>query len=60
MLKWNYVFQRRVVKEREVGSDVLECKEVMALIENAGLMKTVLHIGRSYERLLKEDRKSVV
>ncbi|XP_057429843.1 uncharacterized protein LOC130722964 [Lotus japonicus] len=54
VLKWNYVFQRRVVKEREVGSDVLECKEVMALIENAGLMKTVLHIGRSYERLLKE------
>ncbi|XP_057426338.1 uncharacterized protein LOC130719746 [Lotus japonicus] len=53
-LKWKYVYQRRLATEREVGSDVLECKEVMALIEKAGLIKTVLQVGRCFERLVKE------
>ncbi|XP_057444278.1 uncharacterized protein LOC130736465 [Lotus japonicus] len=52
--KWKYVCQRRVAKERDVGSDVLECKEVVALIENAGLMKTILKVGRCYEKLVRE------
>ncbi|XP_057453999.1 uncharacterized protein LOC130745652 [Lotus japonicus] len=52
--KWKYVCQRRVAKEREVGSNVLECKEVVALIEKAGLMKTILKVGRCYEKLVRE------
>ncbi|XP_057432490.1 uncharacterized protein LOC130725261 [Lotus japonicus] len=52
--RWKYVCQRTISKEREVGSDVLECKEVVALIEKAGLMKTILKVGRCYERLVKE------
>ncbi|XP_057444175.1 uncharacterized protein LOC130736356 [Lotus japonicus] len=52
--KWKYVCQRRAAKEREVGSDVLECKEVVALIEKAGLMKTILKVGRCYEKLVRE------
>ncbi|XP_057451245.1 uncharacterized protein LOC130743138 [Lotus japonicus] len=52
--KWKYVCQRRVAKEREVGSDVLECKEVVALIEKAGLMKTILKVGRCYEKLVRK------
>ncbi|XP_057444347.1 uncharacterized protein LOC130736545 [Lotus japonicus] len=52
--KWKYVCQRRIAKEREVFSDVLECKEVIAIIEKAGLMKTILKVGRCYERLVKE------
>ncbi|XP_057443979.1 uncharacterized protein LOC130736150 [Lotus japonicus] len=52
--KWKYVCQRRVAKEREVGSDVLECKEVVALIEKTGLMKTILKVGRCYEKLVRE------
>ncbi|XP_057444115.1 uncharacterized protein LOC130736292 [Lotus japonicus] len=52
--KWKYVCQRRVAKEREVGTDVLECKEVVALIEKAGLMKTILKVGRCYEKLVRE------
>ncbi|XP_057452438.1 uncharacterized protein LOC130744265 [Lotus japonicus] len=52
--KWKYVCQRRIAKERDVGSDVLECKEVVALIEKVGLMKTILKVGRCYERLVKE------
>ncbi|XP_057443976.1 uncharacterized protein LOC130736147 [Lotus japonicus] len=52
--KWKYVCQRRVAKEREVGSDVLEYKEVVALIEKAGLMKNILRVGRCYEKLVRE------
>ncbi|XP_057443965.1 uncharacterized protein LOC130736136 [Lotus japonicus] len=43
-----------MLKEREIGSDVLECKEVVALIEKAGLMKTILKVGRCYEKLVRE------
>ncbi|XP_057432440.1 uncharacterized protein LOC130725209 [Lotus japonicus] len=52
--KWKYVCQRGVAKEREDGSDVLECKEVVAFIEKAGLMKTILKVGRCYEKLVRE------
>ncbi|XP_057454111.1 uncharacterized protein LOC130745755 [Lotus japonicus] len=52
--KWKYVCQRKVSKEREVGSDVLECKDVVALIEKAGLMKTILKVGKCYEKLVRE------
>ncbi|XP_057434404.1 uncharacterized protein LOC130727315 [Lotus japonicus] len=52
--KWKFVCQRRIAKEREVGSDVLEWKEVVALIEKVGLMKTIPKVGRCYERLVKE------
>ncbi|XP_057444308.1 uncharacterized protein LOC130736499 [Lotus japonicus] len=54
VLKWKYVYQRRLAIEREVGSNLLECKEVMAPIEKVGPMKTVLHVGRCFERLVKE------
>ncbi|XP_057448468.1 uncharacterized protein LOC130740000 [Lotus japonicus] len=52
--KWKYVCQRRFSKERDVGSDVLEYKEVVAVIEKDGLMKIILKVGRCYERLVKE------
>ncbi|XP_057452484.1 uncharacterized protein LOC130744312 [Lotus japonicus] len=53
-IKWKYVFQRRIAKEREIGYDVLECKEIVALITRAGLRKTVMEIGKCYDRLVKE------
>ncbi|XP_057443817.1 uncharacterized protein LOC130735967 [Lotus japonicus] len=53
-IKWKYVFQRRIAKEREIGSDVLECKEIVALITRAGLRKIVMEIGKCYDRLVKE------
>ncbi|XP_057446843.1 uncharacterized protein LOC130738726 [Lotus japonicus] len=52
--KWKFVCQRIIAKEKEVGSDLLECKEMVALIEKAELMKTILKVGRRYERLVKE------
>ncbi|XP_050894157.1 uncharacterized protein LOC127100891 [Lathyrus oleraceus] len=38
----------------ELGQDALECKEVMKLIEHAGLMKSVTSFGKYYEVLVKE------
>jgi hypothetical protein len=40
--------------ERELSDEALECKEVMDLILQAGLMKTVSGLGRCYEKLVKE------
>lgn len=40
--------------ERELGKDAFECKEVMSLIQEAGLMKTITSFGKCYEMLVKE------
>ncbi|MCH82682.1 envelope-like protein [Trifolium medium] len=52
--KWKYVAHRRIAQERELSKEALECMEVMAFVEVAGLMKKVTKIGRCYEKLVKE------
>ncbi|KAK2449483.1 hypothetical protein QL285_008676 [Trifolium repens] len=52
--KWKFVYHRRLALERELSDEALECKEVMHLILQAGLMKTVSGFGRCYEKLVKE------
>ncbi|XP_050876671.1 uncharacterized protein LOC127080394 [Lathyrus oleraceus] len=52
--KWKFVYQRRLDLERELGKDAFECKEVMDLIKEAGLMKSVASFGKCYEMLVKE------
>ncbi|XP_057452188.1 uncharacterized protein LOC130744009 [Lotus japonicus] len=52
--KWKYVFQRRIVQERELTGEILNCQDIMELIEAAGLLKTVTEIGRCYDKLVKE------
>ncbi|KAK2368384.1 hypothetical protein QL285_081581 [Trifolium repens] len=52
--KWKFVANRRLALERELSVEALEQKEIIALIEKAGLMKTVSGIGECYEKLVKE------
>lgn len=52
--RWKYVIHMRVALERELSKDALKCKEVIELIEAAGLMKTVTQFGPCYESLVKE------
>ena len=52
--RWKFVYQRRIALERELGRDALECQEVLDLIENAGLLKTVTNLGDCYESLVRE------
>ena len=40
--------------ERELGKSVLDCQDVMKIIEDVGLMKTVINLGSCYEKLVKE------
>ncbi|XP_050918637.1 uncharacterized protein LOC127136078 [Lathyrus oleraceus] len=52
--KWKFMIQRRVAVERELGKDVAEVKEVMDLIKDVGLLKTVTGFSQCYEGLVKE------
>ena len=52
--RWKFVYQRRIALERELGRDALDCKEIMDLIESAGLLKTVTNLGDCYESLVRE------
>jgi ribosomal protein S10 len=52
--KWKYVDQRRITHKRELSQEALNCKEVMKLLEVAGLMKTLTNSGRCHEKLVKE------
>ncbi|KAK2451746.1 hypothetical protein QL285_010775 [Trifolium repens] len=44
-VKWKFVANRRLALERELSVEALEQKEIIALIEKAGLMKTVTGIA---------------
>ncbi|KAK2415376.1 hypothetical protein QL285_037861 [Trifolium repens] len=52
--KWKFIVNRRLALERELSDEALEQKEIIALIEKVGLMKTVTGIGECYEKLVKE------
>ncbi|XP_057452148.1 uncharacterized protein LOC130743954 [Lotus japonicus] len=51
---WKFVVQRRLAIERELHEDALELKEIMDLLADAGLMKTVKDIGRCFSQLVRE------
>lgn len=51
--KWKFVYQRRLALELELGKDAFECKEVMDLIKEVGLMKSVASFGKCYEMFVK-------
>ncbi|XP_058783705.1 uncharacterized protein LOC131658428 [Vicia villosa] len=52
--RWKYVYQKRLALEMELAQNALESKEIMDLIHEAGLMKTVTHFSKCYEMLVKE------
>ncbi|KAK2373930.1 hypothetical protein QL285_074931 [Trifolium repens] len=52
--RWRIVSQRRMATERELSSEALSYKEITTLLEEAKLMKTVLGVGKCYERLVRE------
>ncbi|XP_058783639.1 uncharacterized protein LOC131658349 [Vicia villosa] len=52
--RWKYVYQKRLALERELAQNSLDCKEIMELIHEAGLMKTVTQFSKCYEMLVKE------
>ncbi|XP_050902649.1 uncharacterized protein LOC127114961 [Lathyrus oleraceus] len=45
---------RKLALERELGKNAFECKEVISLIQEDGLMKTPTGFGKCYEILVKE------
>jgi len=52
--KWKYVCKRRITLERELEKDALECEQVMKLIDEAVLRKSVSGFGDCYQKLVKE------
>ncbi|XP_058760379.1 uncharacterized protein LOC131633707 [Vicia villosa] len=52
--RWKYVLQKRLAVERELAPNALENKEILELIQEAGLLKTVCNLPKCYERLVKE------
>ncbi|XP_050919703.1 uncharacterized protein LOC127137275 [Lathyrus oleraceus] len=52
--RWKYVYQKRLALERELAQNVLDCKDLMDLIQEVGLTKTVTQFSKCYEMLVKE------
>jgi hypothetical protein len=52
--KWKFVYQRRIAQERKISKEASKCKEIVELIEAARIMKTVINIGKCYEKLVRE------
>ncbi|XP_058764752.1 uncharacterized protein LOC131638222 [Vicia villosa] len=54
VIRWKYVYQKRLALERELAQNALECEEIVNLIHEAGLIKTVTQFSKCYEVLVKE------
>ncbi|XP_058784437.1 uncharacterized protein LOC131659240 [Vicia villosa] len=54
VLRWKFVYQKRLALERNLAQNALEYEEIMNLIHEAGLMKTVTQFSKCYEVLVKE------
>ncbi|XP_050915995.1 uncharacterized protein LOC127131104 [Lathyrus oleraceus] len=52
--RWKYVYHKRLALERELTQNTLDCKEIVDLIKEAGLMRTVSQLPKCYETLVKE------
>ncbi|XP_050909967.1 uncharacterized protein LOC127123834 [Lathyrus oleraceus] len=52
--RWKYVYHKRLALERDLAQNSLECKEIVDLIQEAGLLKTVTQLPKCYETLVKE------
>ncbi|XP_045796316.1 uncharacterized protein LOC123890702 [Trifolium pratense] len=52
--RWKFVVKRRIAIERNLNEEFLKCEDIMNLIEQAGLMKTVSELGKCYEKLTRE------
>ncbi|XP_050878574.1 uncharacterized protein LOC127082383 [Lathyrus oleraceus] len=52
--RWKYVYHKRLALERELAQNTLDCKEIVDLIKEAGLMRTVSQLPKCYETLVKE------
>jgi hypothetical protein len=52
--RWKYVYHKRLALERELAQNAFECKEIVDLIREAGLMRTVTQLPKCYETLVKE------
>ncbi|XP_058759339.1 uncharacterized protein LOC131632607 [Vicia villosa] len=52
--RWKYVLQKRLAVERELAPNALENKEVLELIQEAGLLKPVCNLPKCYGKLVKE------
>ncbi|KAK2369565.1 hypothetical protein QL285_082691 [Trifolium repens] len=52
--RWKIVVQRRIATERELSTEALSYKEIITLLEEAKVVKTVMGVGRCYEKLVRE------
>ncbi|XP_045822302.1 uncharacterized protein LOC123915204 [Trifolium pratense] len=52
--RWKFVVKRRIAIERNLNEDFLKCQDIVNLIEEAGLIKTVSELGKCYEKLTRE------
>ncbi|XP_058725995.1 uncharacterized protein LOC131597307 [Vicia villosa] len=54
VLRWKFVYQKRLALERELAQNALEYEEIMNLIHEAGLIKIVTQLSKCYEVLVKD------
>ncbi|XP_058774496.1 uncharacterized protein LOC131648786 [Vicia villosa] len=52
--RWKFVYQKRLALERKLAQNARDCKDIMDLIDAAGLIKIVVHLSKCYEMLVKE------
>ncbi|XP_058724890.1 uncharacterized protein LOC131596299 [Vicia villosa] len=57
--RWKYVLQKRLAVETELAPNALENKEILELIQEAGLLKTVCNLPKYYGDRRSADYRKV-
>jgi len=52
--RWKFIFHRRLDLERVLGKEAVNMADVMDMIKEAGLLKTLCYLENCYEKLVKE------
>lgn len=54
VLKYNYVYHKIFFLENELPEEALKCKEIIEVLQDAKVMKTIAGLSPFYPQLVKE------
>lgn len=54
VLKWKYVYHRKIAIEKELSEEAMKCEEIIKLLQDAQVMEIVTGLSSFYPQLVKE------
>lgn len=53
-VKWKFGFHIRITRERDLFDEAKKCKDILEILNDAQILKTLMNVGLFYPKLVKE------